>query len=81
MLLTASCSPPTGVVVAVVLLPAVEADTRVVVDAKTIASVKIVAAVARYALCSRRIFPLLSFSVFILCVLRMKIKDKRIPLN
>jgi hypothetical protein len=81
MLLTASCSPPTGVVVAVVLLPSVEADTRVVVDAKTIASVKIVAAVARYALCSRRIFLLLSFSVFILRVLRMKIKDKRIPLN
>src|SRR5688572_19637559 len=48
VLLTASCSPPpTGVEVAVVLLPAVEADTRVVVDdARIIASVKIVAAAA-----------------------------------
>jgi hypothetical protein len=44
MLPTASCSPPTGVVVEVVLLPVVEADTRVVVDAKIIVSVKIVAA-------------------------------------
>src|SRR5215216_7697630 len=49
VLLTASCSPPTDVVV---LLPVVEADTRVVVDAKIIVSVKIVAAVvvARYVL-------------------------------
>ena len=39
VLLTASCSsPPTDVV-----LPVVEADTRAVVDAKIIASVKIVA--------------------------------------
>jgi len=82
MLLTASCSPPTGVVVAVVLLPVVEADTRVVVDARIIASVKIVATVVeRYVLFSRGIFLLLSFSVFIFRVLRMKIKDKRIPLN
>jgi hypothetical protein len=55
----------------VVLLPVVEADTGLkVVDAKTIASVKIVATVARYVLRSRFIFLLLSsFSVFILCVL------------
>jgi hypothetical protein len=48
-------------------LPAVEADTGlIVVDAKTIANVNTVAAVARYVLCSRRIFLLLSlFSVFI----------------
>jgi len=38
VLLRASCSPPTDVV-----LPVVEADTRAVVDAKIIASVKIVA--------------------------------------
>ena len=44
VLLKASCSPPTDVVVAAVLLPVVEADTRVVVDARIIASVKIVAA-------------------------------------
>jgi hypothetical protein len=43
VLLAASCSPPTDVVV---LSPVVEADARVVVvDAKTIVSVKIVAAV------------------------------------
>jgi hypothetical protein len=49
-------------------LPAVEADTGlIVVDAKTIANVNTVAAVARYVLCSRRIFLLLLslFSVFI----------------
>jgi hypothetical protein len=57
--------------VVVVLLPVVEAATRVVVDAKIIASVKIVATavvvVARYVLCSRGIFLLLLllFSVFI----------------
>jgi len=57
------------VVVAVVVLPAVEADTGVVAGAKIITSVKIVAAaVARYVLCSRGIFLLLLelFSTFIL---------------
>ena len=50
------------------MLPVVEADARVALDAKIIASVKIVAAAAaRYVLCSRAIFLLLSlFSVFIL---------------
>src|SRR5687767_14362628 len=61
VLLAASCSPPpTDGVVVVVLSPVVEADTGViVVDAKTIVSVKIVAAaavVARWVLCSRDIF-------------------------
>ena len=42
VLLTASCSPPTSVVL---LLPVVEADTELVVDAKIIVSVKIVAVV------------------------------------
>src|SRR5688500_3115717 len=52
VLLRASCSsPPTDVVVAVVLLPVVEADTRVAVDVKIIASVKIVA--TRWMLHSR----------------------------
>jgi hypothetical protein len=53
------------------VLPVVEADTGItVVDAKIIASVKIVAAVviAGYLLYSKVIFLLLSlFSVFILC--------------
>ena len=52
-------------------LPVVEADTGLIlVDAKIIASVKIVAAVviAEYLLHSKVIFLLLSlFSVFILC--------------
>ena len=51
------------------MLPVVEADARVALDAKIIASVKIVAAAAaaRYVLCSRAIFLLLSlFSAFIL---------------
>src|SRR5215204_188292 len=61
-LLTASCSsPPTDVVV----LPVVEADTIVVVvDAKIIVSVKIVA--TRWMLRSRGIFLLRLFSVSIL---------------
>src|SRR5215217_3001757 len=65
-LLTASCSsPPTDVVVVVVVLPVVEADTRVVVvDAKIIVSVKIVA--TRWMLRSRGIFLLRLFSVSIL---------------
>src|SRR5918999_809365 len=61
---TASCSPPTDVVVAVVLLPVVEADTRVVVDARIIVSVKIVA--TRWMLRSRGIFLLRLFSIPIL---------------
>ena len=51
------------------MLPVVEADTGVVADAKIINSMKIVAAdVARYVLCSSRIFLLLLllFSIFIL---------------
>ena len=66
-LLTASCSsPPTDVVVVVVVLPVVEADTRVVVvvDAKIIVSVKIVA--TRWMLRSRAIFLSRLFSVSIL---------------
>src|SRR5918998_5708649 len=61
---TASCSPPTDVVVAVVLLPVVEADTRVVVDTRIIVSVKIVA--TRWMLRSRGIFLLRLFSIPIL---------------
>ena len=66
VLLTASCSsPPTDVVVVVVVLPVVEADTRVVVvDAKIIVSVKIVA--TRWMLRSRGIFLLRLFSIPIL---------------
>jgi hypothetical protein len=64
VLLTASCSPPADVVVVVVVLPAVEADARVVVDAKIIVSVKIVA--TRWMLCSRGIFLLRLFSIPIL---------------
>src|SRR5215211_7901658 len=66
VLLTASCSsPPTDVVVVVVVLPVVEADTRVVVvDAKIIVSVKIVA--TTWMLRSRGIFLLRLFSVSIL---------------
>src|SRR5215204_428903 len=66
VLLTASCSsPPTDVVVVVVVLPVVEADTRVVVvDAKIIVSVKIVA--TRWMLRSRAIFLSRLFSVSIL---------------
>ncbi len=49
-------------------MPVVEADTGlIVVDAKIIVSVKIVAAVvARQVLCSRDIFLLLLFGIFIL---------------
>src|SRR5918992_3467017 len=68
MLLTTSCSsPPTDVVlvVVIVVLPFVEADTRVVlVNAKIIVSVKIVA--RRGMLRSRGIFPLQLFSIPIL---------------
>jgi hypothetical protein len=64
-LLTASCSsPPTDVVVVVVVLPLVEADTRVVVDARIIVSMKIVA--TRWMLRSRDIFLLRLFSIPIL---------------
>jgi len=63
-----SSSPPTDVVVVVVSLPVVEADTGlIVVDAKIIANIKIVAAIAKYALYDRDVFLLLLFfSVFIL---------------
>src|SRR5215203_1498993 len=64
-LLTASCSSPPTDVVVVVVLPVVEADTRVVVvDAKIIVSVKIVA--TRWMLRSRAIFLSRLFSVSIL---------------
>src|SRR5215213_7285123 len=64
-LLTASCSSPPTDVVVVVVLPVVEADTRVVVvDAKIIVSVKIVA--TRWMLRSRGVFLLRVFSVSIL---------------
>jgi hypothetical protein len=59
VLLTASCSPPTDVVVA--LLPVVEADTRVAVDAKINVSMTIVA--TRWMLRSNDIFPLQLFSI------------------
>jgi hypothetical protein len=65
VLLTASCSSPhTEVVLVVVVLPLVEADTRVVVDAKIIVSMKIVA--TRWMLRSRDIFLLRLFSIPIL---------------
>jgi hypothetical protein len=62
--------------VVVVLLPVVEADTELVVDAKIIVSVKsVAAAVARYVLFSRGIFLLLSlFSIFIFVRLDMENK-------
>jgi hypothetical protein len=67
-----------SVVVVVVLLPVVEADTELVVDAKIITSVKIVAAAAaRYVLFSRGIFLLLLsllFSIFIFVRLDMENK-------
>ena len=64
MLLTASCSSPTEVVLVVVVLPLVEADTRVVVDAKIIVSMKIVA--TRWMLRSKSIFLSRLFSILIL---------------
>ena len=54
------------VIVVVVVLPVVEADDGVVVDAKIIANVKVVAAVARYAFGSRDILVIPLFIVFIL---------------
>jgi hypothetical protein len=54
VLLRASCSSPPTDVVVVVVLPVIDADTRVVVDAKIIVSVKIVA--TRWMLRSRGIF-------------------------
>jgi hypothetical protein len=65
--LTASCSSPPTDVVVVVVLPVVEADTRVVVvDAKIIVSMKIVT--TRWMLCSRGIFLLRLFSIPILSI-------------
>lgn len=51
MVLSASCSSPTEVVLVVVLLPLVEADTRVVIDARIIVSRTIIA--TRWMLHSR----------------------------
>jgi hypothetical protein len=66
VLLTASCSPPpTEVVVVVIVLPLVEADI-VLVDAKIIVSVKIVA--TRWMLRSRGIFLLRLFGIPILSI-------------
>jgi hypothetical protein len=71
--------------------PVVEADTGVVVilvATKIIASVKIVAAIMRWMLCSKSVFLLLLslllfllllFSVFILRTFRMRTSDKRLP--
>ena len=54
-------------IVLVVVLPIVEADNGVVVEAKIIANVKVVvAAIARYAFGSRDILVILLFIVFIL---------------
>ena len=64
VLLTASCSSPPTDVGVVVVLPVIDADTRVVVDAKIIVSVKIVA--TRWMLRSRDIFLLGLFSIPIL---------------
>jgi uncharacterized membrane protein YeiB len=65
VLLTASCSSPPTDVVVVVVLPVIDADTRViVVYAKIIVSVKIVA--TRWMLRSRGIFLLRLFSIPIL---------------
>jgi hypothetical protein len=65
VLLTASCLPPsTEVAAVVVVLPGVEADTRVVVDAKMMVSMKIVA--TRWMLRGKGIFLLRLFSISIL---------------
>ena len=65
VLLRASCFSPTADVGVVVVLPVIDADTRVVVvDAKIIVSAKIVA--TRWMLRSRDIFLLQLFSIPIL---------------
>jgi hypothetical protein len=75
LLLTASCSsPPTDVVV--VVLPVIDADTRGVVDAKIIVSVKIVA--TRWMLRSRGIFLLRLFSIPFCTHFGRETKDKRV---
>src|SRR5215216_5292636 len=77
IVLTASCSSPPTDVVVVVLLPIVEADTRVVVvDAKIIVSVKIVA--TRWMLRNRDIFLLRLISILICLHSRRETKDKRV---
>ena len=79
VLLTASCSSsPTDVVAVVVLLPVVEADAGLIimVDAKITANVKIVAAVARYVLCSRCILLILLSDKIIFRTLRGKTQNK-----
>jgi hypothetical protein len=76
VLLIASCSSPPTDVVVVVVLPVVEADTRAVVDAKIIASVKIVA--TRWMLRSRGIFLLRLFSIPICVHSRRETRDKRV---
>src|SRR5215208_4083509 len=73
VLLTASCSSPPTVVV---VLPVVEADTRVVVDAKIIESVKMVT--TRWMLRGRGIFLSRLFSIPILRTVRRETKDKRV---
>src|SRR5215211_1292304 len=72
IVLTASCSSPPTDVAVVVLLPIVEADTRVVVDAKIIVSVKIVA--TRWMLRNRDIFLLRLFSIPILLTFQERSK-------
>jgi hypothetical protein len=57
-------------------LPIVEADTRVVVDAKIIVSVKIVA--TRWMLRNRDIFLLRLISILICLHSRRETKDKRV---
>jgi hypothetical protein len=76
IVLTASCSSPPTDVVVVVLLPIVEADTRGVVDAKIIVSVKIVA--TRWMLRNRDIFLLRLISILICLHSRRETKDKRV---
>src|SRR5215211_2158408 len=70
--IVAFSSPSTDVVVVVVVLPVVEADTRVVVDAKIIVSVKIVA--TRWMLRSRGIFLLRLISIPILLTFQERSK-------
>lgn len=78
MLLTASCSSPTEVVLVVVVLPLVEPDTGliVVVDTKIIVSMMIVA--IRWMLRSSGIFLLRLFSVLICLHAMRETKDKRV---
>src|SRR5215203_767459 len=76
IVLTASCSSPPTDVVVVVLLPIVEADTRGVVDAKIIVSMKIVT--TRWMLRNRDIFLLRLISILTCLHSRRETKDKRV---